>query len=140
MKKIINGRVYDTEKAKKVGFYADGISYRDHAWYNETLYRKKTGEFFIYGEGGSASRYRRRIKNMWHEGDKIVPLSYESAHTWAEKHLDTNEYDEIFGEVIEDNSRATITLYMSTAKIERAKRNASKADISFSGYIENLIP
>ena len=51
MKKIINGKVYDTEKAKQVAYYSSAGSWRDFQHYEETLYLKKTGEYFLFGEG-----------------------------------------------------------------------------------------
>ena len=51
MKKIINGRLYNTESAKKVGYYNNGRIYNDFSFFEETLYRKRTGEFFLHGEG-----------------------------------------------------------------------------------------
>ena len=46
MKKYINGKVYDTETAQLIGTYANGGNWRDFSHYEETLYRKRTGEFF----------------------------------------------------------------------------------------------
>ncbi len=48
MKKIINGKRYDTETAKLIG--SDGYSNpSDFNYWSEDLYQKKTGEFFLYG-------------------------------------------------------------------------------------------
>lgn len=45
MKKIINGRRYDTDRAKEVGYdYYSNPG--DFSYWRETLYRKNTGEFF----------------------------------------------------------------------------------------------
>lgn len=103
MKKIINGRMYNTETAKLVGFYrSSGIAINDFKYFEETLYRKKTGEFFLRGEGGPASRYTKSIGNNSWTGDiKIIPLSLDSAKKWAEKHLEVDEYEKIFGSVQE---------------------------------------
>lgn len=51
MKKIINGKKYDTETATSVGEYSSNYACSDYKHYDETLYKKKTGEFFLYGEG-----------------------------------------------------------------------------------------
>lgn len=50
MKKIINGKKYDTESAQEICSRSSG-HYGDFHRVAETLYRKKTGEFFLYGEG-----------------------------------------------------------------------------------------
>lgn len=52
MKKIINGKKYDTDTAKEVGYSNNGLLSTDIDYIEETLYQKKTGEFFLYGEGG----------------------------------------------------------------------------------------
>ena len=101
MKKIVGGRKYDTETAKLLG--ADGYSSRnDFNFWRQELYLKKTGEFFLYGEGGPRSQYGRTVgQNCWEGGEDIEPLTEEEAKNWAEKHLDADNYESIFGEVEE---------------------------------------
>jgi len=100
MKKIINGKRYDTDTAKYLGYV--GYSHPgDFNFWLERLYRKKTGEFFLHCVGGAMSRYARRIgPDEWTGGEEIRPLSPEEAQKWAEKHLEAEEYEQIF-EVIE---------------------------------------
>jgi hypothetical protein len=101
MKKIINGKKYDTNTAKILG--SAGYSHPgDFSYWQETLYRKKTGEFFVHGIGGAMSRYARQTgPNEWTGGEKIIPLTREEARKWAEKNLDAEEFEEVFGEVEE---------------------------------------
>lgn len=140
MKKIINGKVYDTDTAKKMASWSDGLSFRDFTHVEEILYQKRTGEFFIHGAGGPASRYAVPTgQNSWSGGEKIIPLTWNSAREWAEEHLDADDYEEIFGEVSEDESRTVVTLSLSVGALEKAKRSAAQAGISLSGYIESLI-
>ena len=111
MKKIIKGKRYDTDKAKELG--SDSYSNpRDFNYWSETLYQKNSGEFFLYGEGGPMSRYAVSIsQNGLSGGEKIIPLSVESAQKWAEEHLSADEYEEIFGEVQEESAdKRTVTL------------------------------
>lgn len=141
MKKIINGKVYDTDKAQRVGEWDNGKL--DDRLYRccEDLYRKRTGEFFLYGYGGPGSKYSVSCgNNSWSGGEKIIPLSYEAAQEWAEEHLGGDGYEAIFGEIPEDDSRVALTVSISVAALERAKRGASKAQVSLSAYIESLIP
>lgn len=139
MKKIINGKKYDTATAKEVGSYQKGYG-RDLSYYREDLYRKKTGEFFLCGEGGPASKYAESCgNNSWSGGCQIIPLTYEAARTWAEEHLDADEYEAIFGEVSEDDSRTAATLSLSVTALETAKRAAAKSGMNLSAYIEALI-
>lgn len=139
MKKIINGKVYDTETAKDLASWDNGI-YGDLDSISETLYRKRTGEFFLFGEGGARSKYAKSVmNNTWSGGCKIIPLTWEAAKEWAETHLCADDYDAIFGEIAEDDSRTIITLSMSANAIDRAKRAASQIGMSLSAYIESLI-
>ena len=104
MKKIINGKMYNTETAVRIGYYSNGDDYGDCHWYEEVLYRKKTGQFFLYGSGGALTCYAECTDSdgRWHRsGDAIVPLSIEQARQWAEDYLAADDYIELFGEVPE---------------------------------------
>ena len=140
MKKIINGKVYDTETAKNLGSHSSGGGWGDFSHIEETLYQKRTGEFFLHGEGGPATKYAvSEGQNSWSGGSKIIPLSWESAQAWAEEHLTAEEYEGIFGPVAEDDSRTIVTMSLSASAVEQAKRAASRAGIGLSAYIESLI-
>lgn len=102
MKKVINGKMYNTETAKKVGSWGNEYYYNDFRWCAEELYKKKTGEFFLHGNGGAMSKYSVSCgQNSWSGGEEIIPMTDSEAKEWAEKHLDADEYEEIFGEVEE---------------------------------------
>lgn len=98
MKKIISGKLYSTETAKLVGEHS--YSYPgDFNYECEGLYRKKTGEYFLAGEGGANSRYSKSIgMNEWSGGEKIVPMSVGEAKEWAEENLSAEKYIAEFGE------------------------------------------
>lgn len=101
MKKIINKKMYNTETASFIG--SDSYSFPDDfRWWEENLYRKYTGEFFLFGKGGPLSPYSKRIGQHKRIGDKkIIPLSTDDAMQWVECHLDTDTYEELFGQVEE---------------------------------------
>jgi len=105
MKKIINGKRYDTDTATLIG--SAGYGYPgDLEYWAEDLYRKKTGEFFLYGEGGPKSIYSRRTgQNQWSGGAEIRPLSLQEAQEWAEEHLNADEYEEVFGRIEEGKTQ-----------------------------------
>ena len=139
MKKYINGRVYDTSTAKKCGEIDRG--YRSsYDWYHEELYLKKTGEFFLWGEGHAASKYCTYCQGGGSDpGENIIPITYDVAKEWAEKHLEPDKYDEIFGEITENAESISLHLSLSKAAYDKAKRNAQIKGISVSKYIEQLI-
>lgn len=140
MKKIINGKMYNTDTAKELAGWPSPGGWGDFSHYEETLYQKRTGEFFLYGEGGPMTRYAESAgQNQWRGGSKIIPLAWEDAREWAENKLDADDYEEIFGEVSEDESRTVVTLSISAGALERAKRAASQLGVSLSAYIEGLI-
>ena len=140
MKKIINNKVYDTETAKELVSWSNMADYGNFSQFSETLYRKKTGEFFLCGEGGPMTKYAvAEGSNSWRGGSRIMPLSFQEAREWAEKHLDGDEYEQIFGEVTEDESRVQVCYSLSAATVETIKRRAAELGISASAYIEQLI-
>lgn len=102
MKKIINGRMYNTETAKFIACRDNGRSCSDFSYMEEALYRKRTGEFFLYGEGGAMSKYSVSYgDNSWGGGSEIIPLTEEKAKKWLERYADADIYIELFGEVEE---------------------------------------
>ena len=140
MKKIINGKKYDTETAQRVAEWDNGRYRNDFDRCSEELYRKKTGEFFLYGEGGPMSRYARSCgQNQWCGGEEIIPLNYDAAQKWAEDHLDGDEYKKIFGEVAEDDSKVSATFRLSASTLEQIKRRAAEHGLGLSEYVESLL-
>lgn len=140
MKKIINGKRYDTDTAKECGTAYSKLGRRDFGYWEETLYQKRTGEFFLYGEGGPASRYAVSAgQNSWSGGEKIIPLSAQNAMKWAEEHLEADEYERIFGEVTEDESKKVVTYSLPASTIEKVKRIAAEQGISLSEVVERAI-
>ena len=102
MRKIINGRKYDTETATKIETYNNGLGYSDFGYVIESLYIKKTGEFFLAGEGGALTKYAHRCSDKTRcNGNGVFPLSIDEAKEWCENHIDVEKYEELFGEVAE---------------------------------------
>ena len=140
MKKIINGKKYDTETAECLGSDSYGGGCRDFHYWEEELYRKRTGEFFLYGEGGPMSRYAETIgANEWSGGSRIMPMTWDEARKWAEEHLSADDYEGIFGEIEEDESKVAVSVRISAATLEKAKRAAAQAGISLSAYFDAAI-
>ncbi len=102
MKKIINGKLYDTDTAKEIGTYYNGCGAGDFNYMYEALYRKKTGEFFLYGSGGAMTQYSISCgNNCWSGSETIIPYTEEEAKEWAEEHINADAYMEAFGTVEE---------------------------------------
>ena len=139
MKKIINNKLYCTDTARNCGICSHGAPDEGH-WYEEALYRKRTGEFFLYGKGNATSPYNKTQQDGTRvPAEKIVPLTVAAARRWADENLEENEHKELFGEIAQDNIRTTLSLSVSRAAAEKARCNAAKNGVSLSGYIEMLI-
>lgn len=137
MKKIIGGKLYDTLTAAKIACCYSEEPPTAPNFLQETLYRKKTGEFFLHGKGGSESKYAKlKGGKQWCGAEAIIPLSYESAQSWAEKNLDTIQYEGVFGPIAESNAKKTVTLYLQENILEQAKRAAQKRNMPISAFVE----
>lgn len=140
MKRIIKNKVYDTDTAQRLGEYAPNPNQSDFHYFCETLYRKKTGGFFLHGEGNAASKYSRSCgQNEWCSGEKIIPLPYEEAQEWAEKHLDADDYIAVFGEPEEDGSIEALNVRISSARMTKLRQAASRDGLTLVALVEKLI-
>lgn len=102
MKKIIDGRRYDSETAIEVGS-ADSLgktadSTRDFKYWEATLYKTpRSGRFFLCGEGGPMTRFAQSAgQNSWSGGSDLIPMSTEEAREWAETYLDAESIEAHF--------------------------------------------
>jgi hypothetical protein len=103
MKKIIQGKRYDTEKATLIGVATSFVGKTDFRWFLESLYvTPRSGVYFVHGQGGPMSRWSQRVGNGYSNGEGILPLNREDALRWAEQHLSPDDVEKFFGDVIED--------------------------------------
>lgn len=91
MRQIIDGKMYDTDKAVSIAYVRtggiDGIFYA-----YEILYEKIDGTFFLCSTvGPNPSMYRN-------PGD-ILPITEGEAKDWVAKNFDVEEYEKLFGKV-----------------------------------------
>lgn len=137
MKKIINNRLYDTDTARLLGEWDNGLGLRDFDFLQEALYRKRTGEHFLYGHGGARTKYSEHAHGLWTDGEAITPLTYEEAVSWAEEHLSADEYIAVFGPVSEgeEDPSVPLNLYLPASLVAQLRREASQADLSVSAYV-----
>lgn len=130
MKKVIRGRVYNTATASEIGSTSGT---------GETLYRKRTGEYFLYCFGGAMSKYGAWHGNTGESGTAIKPLAYDEAKEWAEKALDGEEWLAEFGNLEENGDRTTLNISITVGAADIVKRAAQKKGKSVSETIEVLI-
>lgn len=140
MRKIIKGKVYDTDTAKKIIMNNPEIPVNDFTFYSETLYLKRTGEYFLHGKGGGLSRYAKNLGgDSWGPVEAIQPLTYAEAKAWAESRLEADEYESIFGEIVEDETKTNLMLSIKAENVEKIKRHAQAHGIGVSELIDEFI-
>lgn len=139
MKKIINAKVYDTDTARHIGLWKNGQS-SDLDYIQETLYCKRTGEYFLYGEGGPRTKYSKMIgANSWSGGEMIIPLTYDVAREWAENHLNENDYLKEFEPTADNDNKINCSFYITGGTMELLKDYARRQQKSMSECLENII-
>lgn len=137
MKKVIKNKLYNTDTARELGCWSNMADVRNFSYFCETLYQKRTGEYFLHGEGGPMTQYAETIgQNSWSGGQKIIPLSVDKAREWAEEHLDANEYMEIFGEPSEDDTLENLYVQLPADLMARLRRYAAEHKTSLRAVVE----
>ena len=94
MRTIINGRLYNTETAKEI--FTNDIHDVYGSWHiYETLYKKKTGEYFIQrdmvGDGDAIDEFN------WVMAHRFHPLTVDEARSWMEMYTGVDDYEQEFG-------------------------------------------
>lgn len=118
MNKVIRGKRYDTETAKK-------IKREVVAWgVVETLYKKRTGEFFLLHDSNEG-------------GEWIEVFDTEEAKEWVEEYCSGDTYETLFGEVGE--GRTDLHLTLPVAEVEKLRAYALERKISVSEAVSKLI-
>lgn len=89
MKRIINGKKYDTETAEEMYAFGMGVIISDLPQIYTTLYRKSSGEYFLV-----------HMDTPDQNAAIIQLITEENVKTLIENRANNN-YEEIFGEVEE---------------------------------------
>jgi hypothetical protein len=140
MNKVIGGKRYSTETAKKVAEWENTDNRDDSHWYKEELFRKKNGEFFIHGQGGKESKYRRATGiDSWVGDEKIVPLKYDEAKKWGEEALDQDKFQSIFGDPAAGEPSVVTSFSLSKVVMLKLKRAAGDRQMTISQVIDGLV-
>ena len=83
MKRIINGKIYNTDTATRIGNHVHSNA-GDFQYEDTDLYRTKKGAWFICGEGGPLSRWSRSAGNSTFGGSGIEAMTTGEALEWCE--------------------------------------------------------
>lgn len=96
MRKIIDGKVYDTETAEKVAATSSGydVSLAGTTLHEDTLYRTRKGAWYVH------DYYACRMGNPEDSEirETITPLADEEAHDWLAERDFVDELRERFPE------------------------------------------
>lgn len=149
MKKRIGTLIYNTSTAKPIGEYENNFGKADFKYYYEKLYKKRTGEYFLYGEGNAGSKYAETAfgdQNARTAGEKIIPLTYKQAQSWFEKannsdpNLATDAvYDHEFGKIKTTDKMIQTSINLHETAYQKLERMSQKQGIPKQKIIENLI-
>ncbi|MGE4406028.1 hypothetical protein [Pseudomonas sp.] len=103
MKKIIEGKRYDTATAEKLAAWENHFYRNDFKWCRETLYRTPKGTLFLHGEGGAMSPYSEPVGNNGRGGGENIRVMTEGeALEWLEDKGLADEIERHFPDAIED--------------------------------------
>lgn len=125
MKYTSKGKEYNTDTAKLCARFESFSQDK-----TISLYRKSSGEFFLYTE------YKKPEDGT----SSIQPLTYEEAKLWAYEELDLDVFYDIFVKPLEPTSKKTpFTIFLRESTVERLKTLAAISGITISDFTENLI-
>lgn len=134
MKKVINGKRYDTETAEFIGRWENIHNSADLQYECEELYKKKTGEFFIYGAGGPASSFALQTgTNSLSGSSKITPIIENEAKKWVEKNLNADDYEKLFE--LEEEGNIAFSLLIPENLYNKLKNESEKTGESMKDII-----
>jgi len=120
MNKVINGKRYNTETAKLIATATSIHPRNDFQYWEEELYVKNTGEYFIYGWGNADSRYAVSAGYNTRTGsERIMPITESEARAWAEDHLLADEFEKHFDITPEDYVIQSVTMSANLNQIVR---------------------
>jgi len=83
MRKVINGKTYRTHTAQLIVTLPSPFPTTSNKWHDTRLYRTQRGAYFLAGEGGSSSRWKKITPRGAIPGEGIEPLSKDEALAYA---------------------------------------------------------
>lgn len=103
MKKVVNGKLYNTETAEEICEWSNSYYSGDLHYCEETLYKTKKCNWFLYGKGGALSEYSKPCEGNGSCGSSnTVPMTKEEAIEWLEERDYPNILMEHFPEAVEE--------------------------------------
>ncbi|WP_028125191.1 hypothetical protein [Eremococcus coleocola] len=104
MKKVINGKRYNTDKAMLMA--SARVADRQ-----EDLYKKRTGEFFLHSIADT---------------EELQPLTFKQAEDWAWQNLLEEDYNKIFGVDESNNYSVQTTIAIKKSILDKLKLEVAR--------------
>ena len=143
MRKVINGRTYNTATSKCIGEWSNGHNTNDFNYCSEDLYKNTKGAYFLVGEGGPMSKYAVSHGNDASGSAELIPMTVTEAQEWAEEHLTIEEYEAEFGVQEEATSdlttRERLTLTMDIEIVARLRKYSADTLIPMGRFADKAI-
>lgn len=97
MKKIVDGKRYDTMRATEIACHQTSNK-SQFDWCEETLYRTKRGRWFLVGQGYANTRWCTVVPGGMRGpgGLDLEPISEDEAMAWLERHGATDLIEQHF--------------------------------------------
>lgn len=112
MRKVHNGKVYDTDTATLVmEITIDGLK--------RNLYQKSTGEFFLYDKNS----------------ERLRPLLFKEARKYVFEQGSKEIQNQYFGKIAKDREKILISAYITKEQKAHLKRAAAIRGMSISSLI-----
>lgn len=89
MKRIINGKRYDTETSILIGVSVSPLPQSSHSWWTAALHKTpRSGDYFLVGQGGPMTVWHRNAGGDGKlTGWGILPMNEAAAERWASHEL-----------------------------------------------------
>jgi hypothetical protein len=85
MKKVINGKRYDTDTAEYLCSLPSVENTTDFNWHETSLYQTKKGAFFLAGQGNASSIWAESAgRNSWSSGRGLRAVTAAEARQHME--------------------------------------------------------
>ena len=131
VKRIIDGKTYNTETATKLASWssADNPDTARFPEHGGVLFQTRFGAYFVV-------QYDER-QDPWDDNyEKLIPLEPDQAQRWAEKHCSVEDVEAVFGEMPEAGAaEAKLTLRMPEALRKRLAILAEARKQSLNAWI-----
>ena len=144
MRKVIEGRTYNTGTSKCIGEHWNGYGTNDFKHCSERLYKNTKGAYFLHGQGGAMSSYATSHGNSWGWGEQIIPMTIDEAREWAEEHLEADEYEAEFGQPEEASppdltTRERVNLTIDSELMKAFRLMSQDTDIPMARLIDKAL-